>query len=177
MAQDTKKITERERAIVKYAIAYNVKSPSTLYRLAFDGSEQEVNALQSLAPIASRWWKSQKIQTAYKEELAAYQSKLKSISDKALADHLSRTRSADGDLAPGGIIDFTDPENLARELNRIANDANLDDKGRLDALKLIIQTQKDNNTEDGPKSEIHRFYTPLSCQKCALYLEAKQNLK
>lgn len=167
-----KQITEREKAIVRYSIAFGETSPVKLYRLAYAGTDEELNAIASLPSVASRWWHSKKIATFHKEEVKAYERRVKAIAEKALSDQISKDATAanGGAVAAAGAIDYTLPENMARELNRIANDETLDLKTRLDAIKSLaaFKEDKENDTH-----EIRRFYTPLRCQECAMYRFAK----
>lgn len=171
----TRNITEREKAVVKYAIAYNETSSLKLYRLAYDGAEKDLAGLSSINSIASHWWRSKKIQDYYKEQVTIYEKQLKGIEDKAVTDYVSKiaTAEANGETVPALTVDYSLPDNMIRELNRIIADAGKDDKTKLDAIK-VLAAQTNREQDGGSGSDIHRFYTSLKCRDCVLYLQAKQ---
>lgn len=171
-------ITEREKAAVKYAIAFGEKSSLKLYRIAYDGSEADLNKISSINSVASRWWNSKKIQAYFREQAAAYDSRLKSVADKAVTDYVSKlaTAEANGESLPALTVDYSRPDNMIRELNRIIADAGKDDKTKLDAIK-VLAAQTSREQDSGSGSDIHRFYTSLKCRDCVLYLKAKEEDK
>ena len=175
--RNQKQISERELAVVRYAVAYNVTSTSKLYRLAYDGTQEKADSID--AATCTRWWSSKKIKAAYETELAAYQKKMLAMQEKAVADHISKeaTRQAGEGSAktPEGWIDYSLPENVLRELNRLANAPDISDKERIEAIKLII-SQKVATESDRGDSDIHRFFTSLKCRDCVLYQKAKAEL-
>ena len=71
-----------------------------------------------------------------------------------------------------GFVDYTDPKAQKQKLNEIINNAGDSDEA-LDALKVIIQGQK-NDQEAAKQNQVQRFYTPLRCHECPLYLKAKE---
>ena len=170
-------ITEREKAVVRYAIAFEEKSSLKLYRLAYDGAEKDLNALSSINSIASHWWRSKKIQDYYLEQVDQYKKRLKGIADKAVTDYTSKiaTAEANGETVPALSVDYSIPANMIRELNRIIADAGKDDKTKLDAIKVLAaQTSREDG---GNGNDIQRFYVSLKCRDCVLYLKAKEELK
>lgn len=69
-------------------------------------------------------------------------------------------------------IDYTDPVAQKAKLNEII--ASAKDSGEaLDALKVIISGQKDDK-QAAKDNQIQRFYTPLQCKECPLYLAKKK---
>ena len=174
---NAKQISDRELAVVKYAVAYSVTSTSKLYRLAYDGTQDQAKTINPA--VCTRWWNSKKIQAAYETELAAYQKKIQAVKEKAVADHISKeaTRKNGAAAAPDGWIDYSLPENVLRELNRLANAPDISDKERIEAIKLIVAQKSTVDADAARDHDIHRFYTSLKCKNCVLYKEAKNNLK
>ena len=74
-----------------------------------------------------------------------------------------------------GITDYTDPKNQKDKLNEIINSAR-DPGDALDAIKVIISGQR-NDQDAAKQNKIQRFYTPLQCRDCPIYLEKKESLK
>ncbi|MBR3291364.1 MAG: hypothetical protein IKI66_04195 [Bacteroidales bacterium] len=170
----TRKATLREVAAIRYAIAYGITSKSDIYRIAYDGSEKEISEIKSLKSVANHWWNSTKIQDLLRDEQAAYDARLQTVKDNAVTAHIQQAATAASSgagVAVGGQIDFTLPENLQRELNRLANDPNTDLKTKLDCIKALAAFKTDE--QETEESKIHRFYTPLRCTDCKLYAFAR----
>lgn len=169
----SRKPTLREVAAIRYAVAYGINSKSDIYRIAYDGSEKDLADVKSLRSVANHWWNSAKIQALLRDERAAYEARLQSVKDDAVTAHLQQaaTDASSGGVAVGSQIDFTLPENLQRELNRLANDPKTDIKTKLDCIKALAAFKSDEQEKES--SQIQRFYTPLSCKSCKLYAFAK----
>lgn len=63
-------------------------------------------------------------------------------------------------------IDYTNPENQRKKLNQLVNNAE-DSKDALDALKVIIQGQKDDRQAAQERKQTALFL-PISCDICPL---------
>lgn len=72
-------------------------------------------------------------------------------------------------------VDFSDRIEMIRALNRLAANAK-DDKAQLDALKIIADLQRFKDSAKTNDEDVKRFYMPLKCQECALYLKQKENI-
>jgi len=75
-------------------------------------------------------------------------------------------------LERSGRIDYYNPENQRKQINRIIEQAADDPKTQLDAIKAIQQTQRDDR-QAAKDNQIQRFYSPLRCHKCPLYQRRK----
>lgn len=73
-------------------------------------------------------------------------------------------------------VDFSDREEMIKALNKLAANAK-DDKAQLDALKIIADLQRFKDSAKTNDEDIKRFYMPLKCQECALYLKQKESIK
>lgn len=73
-------------------------------------------------------------------------------------------------------VDFSDREEMIKALNKLAANAK-DDKAQLDALKIIADLQRFKDSAKTNAEDIKRFYMPLKCQECALYLKQKESIK
>lgn len=73
-------------------------------------------------------------------------------------------------------VDFSDRIEMIKALNRLAANAK-DDKAQLDALKIIADLQRFKDSAKINDEDIKRFYMPLKCQECALYLKQKESIK
>lgn len=164
--KNQKELTDREAAILRYGIAFNITSPAKLYALAVDGSRD--------AAVATRWKQSQKVQEFLARETALWQEKQKAEKMRIEAEVLARVSARNKvskPIAAEGEIDYTDPENIIRKLNVLINTAK-DPKDLLDALKMMVATAPKPEQAEGHARQI-RAYLPLTCERCPLYLKAK----
>ena len=155
------RLTEREKAVLRYAVAYGEKSPSVLYRLAYPGREEDAPKPSAIAATASRWYHSDRVAMFMRDERAALDARLELIRQNAVNEY--KTKTALTLEEETGLPDYTLPANQVREINRIIN-ASTDAKDKLDALKLLIAQQK-NDGEAAQTQQVQRFYTPLSCHR------------
>lgn len=79
-------------------------------------------------------------------------------------------------LSLSNPVDFSDREEMIKALNKLAANAK-DDKAQLDALKIIADLQRFKDSAKINDEDIKRFYMPLKCQECALYLKQKESIK
>ena len=64
-------------------------------------------------------------------------------------------------------IDYYDPANQRKQINRIIEESSDDPKTQLDAIKAIQQTQRDDR-QAAKDSQIQRFYSPVQCRECII---------
>lgn len=72
-------------------------------------------------------------------------------------------------------VDFSDRSQMMQALNRLAANAK-DDKTQIDVFKIIADLQRFKDSAKTNDEDIKRFYMPLKCQECALYLKQKENI-
>lgn len=73
-------------------------------------------------------------------------------------------------------VDFSDRSQMMQALNRLAANAK-DDKTQIDVFKIIADLQRFKDSAKTNDEDIKRFYMPLKCQECTLYLKQKENIK
>ena len=170
-----KKLTDREKAAIYWHIFGGVEDWKLLYLAALD--EPYNGPDKSLSDFASKWKRTPKIQAlieAVRESrfkiLQAAQQKGFEEGRAAVRDNI-RTETEPGARSTK-FVDYSDPANQARKLNELINTA--DDPGEaLDALKVIIQTQKADR-EAAKDQKTVRAYIPLQCSGCPLYQKRRQ---
>lgn len=90
--------------------------------------------------------------------------------------------SMGGGVAPkfgtglANLIDFSDRSQMMQALNRLAANAK-DDKTQIDVFKIIADLQRFKDSAKTNDEDVKRFYMPLKCQECALYLKQKESIK
>lgn len=72
-------------------------------------------------------------------------------------------------------VDFSDRGQMMQALNRLAANAK-DDKTQIDVFKIIADLQRFKDSAKINDEDIKRFYMPLKCQECELYLKQKENI-
>ena len=170
------KITIREQSAVRLHIYMDGEvSPSLLYKVAHPGSIETVEAISDLPAVASRWWRSRKIQDFYTAEKALYDARKDAERKRIEAETTTRIQAEKaGHLDRAGLIDFSIPENQRRKLNEIIN-GTADAGEALDALKVLIAKQGELAPVERKETPV-RVYLPLSCSDCPLYAKAKAKL-
>ena len=171
---NNKVITEREKAAIRYGIAYGVDSKVDLYRLAYNGTEAQIAAIADISAQASRWWNSRKISDFYARESEEYKIRQDHLRGRLRAEIVAEMEEArrTGRTTGDGLIDYSLEENQIRKLNEIINHSGATGE-ELDALKMMIAeiSRKRLPVEDERKP---RFYLPISCRECKIYALAKE---
>ena len=166
--QNKQIITEREMAVVRLSVYYPGKTPlPLLYSLAYPGTFADAQALKDLPAVASRWWRSKKIQDFLNSETAVHKATVEAQESRIIAECMARLQSdADSDQARG--LDYSRPENQRQKLNELINGAT-DPHDALDALKTMIQRQQDIAPEHRNQGKPIRVYLPIVCSDCIIY--------
>lgn len=175
-----------------------------LYFLSRDRAADSIAKASASPTSVSTWKNSAKVQNFMQKCKTALTTWIDELKQKAIADYLknevtnifgsNETGDQDGEderngnengegggVAPKiGIglsnpVDFSDRIEMIRALNRLAANAK-DDKAQLDALKIIADLQRFKDSAKTNDEDVKRFYMPLKCQECALYLKQKENI-
>ncbi len=170
------KITTREQSAVRLHIFLDGEvSPSVLYRVAYHGSIEAVEAISDLPAVASRWWRSRKIQEFYTAEKALYDARRDAERKRIEAETIHRIQAEkSGHTDTSGMIDYGVPANQLRKLNQLVNTAT-DPSEALDALKVIISKQGEIAPEK--RETPIRYYRPVTCDRCPLHAMAHEVLQ
>lgn len=170
-------VTDREKTILFALAAGFLRSWTNAFILSRQESEEAAGKLKSLNSSVQHWKNHPEIKKAYEEAAAILEARDRKTADGIIKEIQKEKEGGGSERTEtnsrrplSGKVDYTDPANQARKLNELVNQA--DDAGEaLDALKVIIQTQKaDRDAAREGKKVV--FYTPLRCHECPLY--AKQ---
>lgn len=176
----TKRLTTREKAVLFAYAAGIIDNIKDAYIAADDKPQRETENQTAINCSVSRWHNSAKVQNTlqqFKKMLAdrdAEQRQAGRMEERnrdSQAQDMEPAESVRTKAQPAGqlakFVDYSDPANQARKLNELINTA--DDPGEaLDALKVIIQTQKADR-EAAKDQKIVRAYLPVHCAGCPLY--------
>lgn len=179
----SKELTEREKAIIFWAVYSGCRDWKKIYLLSRPGDPEKYDLKAiSIPATVSRWKHSKRIADYYNEIRTNYEN-----AQTAQAVRTARQKQTEQSDEDGGNetettstkkskptqIDFTNKESLLEYLNKKANDIT-DEKQRTDYIKMIADLVKIKDNGDG-KNDINRFYMPLRCQDCKIYQAAKDN--
>lgn len=176
-----------------------------LYFLSRDRAADSIAKASASPASVSTWKNSAKVQNFLQKCTTSLTAWIDGLKQKAITNYLQNevtnifgndgTGESDqdgngeknGDGTVGGVapkfgtglsnsVDFSDREQMIRALNKLAANAK-DDKAQLDALKIIADLQRFKDSAKTNNEDIKRFYMPLKCQECALYLKQKESIK
>lgn len=190
MPGPTTPITNRERAAILLLLTGFINDWKECYLIAEDKSRKDAENVQYIASAISKWKNSGKITKAV-EQMTRFLSDLRAEErNRARAEALQteeekrRTEEnggggnvrTDGERRRAIVqnVDYSNPENQTKKLNELINTAN-DPGEALDALKVLISTQKDDKQAAREQKQV-RAYLPLMCQQCPLYEKARKKV-
>jgi hypothetical protein len=174
-----RELSKNERAAICALICGIIDNWTDCYLIGAGKTANDLPGKNSLNTTVSRWRNSAKVVKEYERQTAELATRIKgnplnsgnSENEKRLSEGDNKEHTKNGKRAQ---IDYTRPENQRTLLNDLINTAD-DQKDKLDALKTIIQAQKDDK-QAAKDNQIQRFYSPLRCSGCPLYQKAKKNL-
>lgn len=176
MALLNKKITPGEIAAVYYSVFSGCQDWRQLYAIA-DGIKSDEKQKEINRSTIYAWKNTTKIQELFRdverrklELIQAAEKQGFQDGKNSLLDNI-HTENETGGKKPK-IVDYADPTNQARKLNELVNTA-ADPGEALDALKVIIQTQKADR-EAARDQKTVRAYLPLSCNSCPFLEKARK---
>lgn len=176
-----------------------------LYFLSRDRAADSIAKASASPTSVSTWKNSAKVQNFLQNCTTSLTSWIDDLKQKAIAEYLQRevtnifsndvTGGSDqdgngeknGNSMAGGVapkfgtglanqVDFSDRSQMMQALNRLAANAK-DDKTQIDVFKIIADLQRFKDSAKTNDDDIKRFYMPLKCQECALYLKQKESIK
>ena len=188
-----KLITLREKAAIYALVSGALETWTDCFVVAMQDHEDVVRRRGGLATMVARWKARQDIKDLYLNAQRFYIDKADQAVEKWKRENPTHkdTEKGGNEDAPGVLgdnvrtepqtpggrktVDYTDPKNQARKLNELINRA--DNTGEaLDALKVIIQTQKADRDAARDGRQV-RAYIPMGCNDCPLYQRAAQKAK
>lgn len=177
-----------------------------LYFLSRDRAADSIAKASASPTSVSTWKNSAKVQNFLQKCMTSLTAWIDELKQKAIADYLQNEvtnifgnggtgyqdgeddgRNENANSMAGGVapkigigssnpVDFSDRIEMIKALNRLAANAK-DDKAQLDALKIIADLQRFKDSAKTNDEDVKRFYMPLKCQECAIYLKQKESIK
>ncbi len=167
-----KDLTKAQQAAIYFHVVAGCNEWAELFQIA-EGKER-YNKLKDSAKgqTVSRWKNSDPIQ----QGIADLKYRLKIQEEEKERNLIERLKSeANQEGKENSINDktnFLDRDEFLAFLNTRANEIT-DDKLRNDILKMLSDNLRYKDTERDENNEIQRFYTPVTCQECAVYQKCK----
>lgn len=160
--------TDKEKAAIFYHVYGGMQDWQTLFAITLDRPLEASREDKYLPEKASRWKRSEKIQTYLKQVQDARAVKEAREKEEILRQAEENVRKKiERETGRKILVDYGDPANQRRKLNELINDAS-DPGEALDALKVIISGQKDDRQAAREQKQV-RAYLPLTCADCPLY--------
>ena len=167
------KASEREKAILFVLAAGQLDGGwKEAFILSSQKAEKDVTNQKNITTSAERWHRRPEIMKAYEKALKAVQELKEEGRPAEDGTGIEDERGDNNRTKPGkpAKVDYYNPENQRRQINKIIEQSQDDPKTQLDAIKAIQQTQRDDR-QAAKDNQIQRFYSPLRCHHCPLYLK------
>lgn len=178
-----KKLTEREKAALYYKVFANIDDWKQVYLIADPKSEKP--NLRYLDTYVSKWKNSdkvkdylqyiieQKAREQIKERIKGQEEERNKKQDEQNKIENNERTEAKPESKEVKVIDYSDPANRKRLYNEVIASSGDDYKTKLDAAKVFEQIQKDDREAARSQKQV-RYYLPLRCENCSLYLKAQK---
>lgn len=177
-----------------------------LYFLSRDRAADSIAKASASPTSVSTWKNSAKVQNFFNKCTTSLTSWIDDLKQKAITEYLQNEvtnifgndgtggsdqdsedkKNGNGNSMAGGVapkfgiglanpVDFSDRSQMMQALNRLAANAK-DDKTQIDVFKIIADLQRFKDSAKINDEDIKRFYMPLKCQECALYIKQRENI-
>lgn len=175
--------TDREKAAIFALAAGFLPDWTTAFIAADEKPSKTVASYSALHSNVSHWKNSAKVQRLLQDAQRWLGVRDQEQRDQATQEE--RRKMEEGSHA--GKSDCTEPRNTARnvdyydpaeqrkQINRIIQEASDDPKTQLDAIKAIQQTQRDDRQAARDQKQV-QSYLPLRCNSCPLMEKARKKL-
>lgn len=196
-----KGLTEREKIILFAAAVQSLQEKkilwADLYFLSRDRAADSIAKASASPTSVSTWKNSAKVQNFFQKCTTSLTAWIDELKRKAITEYIQNevtnifsndetgernVNDMAGGVAPKfGIgssnpVDFSDRSQMMQALNRLAANAR-DDRTQIDVFKIIADLQRFKDSAKTNDDDAKRFYMPLKCQECTLYLKQKENVK
>lgn len=171
MGRPKQTITDREKAAIYLHLFGGVEDWKLLYLISRPGEMiQDPKDITYLSDLTSKWKNSEKIRDFIDLVKMDQARKIIAIEERAKEEGRKEKEAEESDRTETETknrIDYYDPANQRKQINRIIAESSDDPKTQLDAIKAIQQTQRDDR-QAAKDSQIQRFYSPVQCRDCII---------
>lgn len=169
-----KELTQAEKAAIYYHLVGKCDDWSQLYNIAKGEGTLEKMEKSSRPSMVSRWKNADHIQTAIKEISFLLQREREEFAERAVQAYKDNQENPTSGTTLAEV-NFLDRDEFLSYLNKQANRIQ-DEKTRNETLKMISDNlrYKDMDKEKEEDEEVRRFYTPMVCHECPLYIRCQK---
>lgn len=165
-------INELEQAAICFHVLGGCNDKTKLFRIACGADRYNKLTDKSKGVTVSKWYNSKKIQEGIKIYRSIQERKSNDLKNEIIAGLETETTNATKENEYTEKTNFLDRDEFLQFLNDRANQIT-DDKLRNDILKMLSDNLRYKDTERDENNEIQRFYTPITCENCAIYKKCK----
>lgn len=165
-------ININEYAAIVFHIVENCNDWEKIYTIAKGPKSLNKVTEDSKNTMIYRWKNKPEIKKAIQELKQQYETKKENFRAAIIAG--VETEPINGTIKNESVekTNFLDRDEFLQFLNSRANEIK-DDKLRNDILKMLSDNLRYKDTERDENNEIQRFYTPVTCENCAIYQKCK----
>lgn len=170
-----KSLSPSEKAALYFQVLESVQDWKIIYRIAIGEKHAKSLKDSTIQANTSKWKESDRIQNAL-DEIKRYfyfkrqdlEKEIKESISNGEAEPTNRTTETENNKN----TNFLDRDEFLQFLNDRANKIT-DDKLRNDILKMLSDNLRYKDSDNDQNNEIHRFYTPVTCEICPIYSKCK----
>ena len=160
-----KDLTLLEQAVLTHLYLHNIKDWTPFYLALFPKTKAKE---ENLPTIISHFRRSARVQQYWKTLQNLQPVQFSKIIEKRNKEE----QSEDKEKFSEGLHDFTNIDAFLQYCNDRANSVT-NERDRQQYLKFISDLLSFKNSGPDTKQDIQRFYTPLQCSSCPLYIAEK----
>lgn len=180
MSRPREKITDREKAAILLHLYGGENDWKKLYLISRPGEiPSNPEDITYLPDYANKWKRMERIQEYLNEERDKQARNRLRLEDKIRQEVESTTSPGESERKQNETkpekVDYYDPAEQRKQINRIIQEASDDPKTQLDAIKAIQQTQRDDRQAARDQKQV-QSYLPLRCNSCPLMEKARKKL-
>ena len=161
-----KDLTLLEQAVLTHLYLHNIKDWTPYYLALFPKTKAKE---ENLPTIISHFRRSARVQQYWKTLQNLQPVQFSKIIEKRDKDEKEKE---DSEKFSEGLRDFTNIDAFLQYCNDRANSVT-NERDRQQYLKFISDLLSFKNSGPDTKQDIQRFYTPLQCSACPLYIAEK----
>ena len=165
-------INVNDYAAIVFHVVENCSDWEQIYLIAKGPKSLNKVTEDSKSTLIYRWKNKPEIKKAIQEIKRQYETKIENFKMSVLSGVENEPKNRATKNESIEKTNFLDRDEFLQFLNDRANQIT-DDKLRNDILKMLSDNLRYKDTERDENNEIQRFYTPITCENCAIYQKCK----
>lgn len=172
-------ITPNEWAAIYYHVAGGCDDWHTIFKIAFGENRYNNLTESSKKTSVSKWKSTERFKKALETVKYDILKKKQEIEAEAFERFKKENAQNAKKEAGSGFVDkvnYLNRDEFLKDLNERANRVT-DEKLLNDILKMLSENMRYKEADQIKEMEIQRFYTPLQCKECPLYMRESEIIK